>query len=149
MAGSASWLALLAATSLGDIHAGMVRTQIRVPPQAVASGRRYRLVVQSYDESVRASLIPGSVRPRGSTQRGVSGDDLVEGVEVSLLELGAMAAQSSGGTVVAWVEPGEPDLEYDGRGARPGPGSVYGTARAGVNGGEGIELYLDQRLLHG
>ena len=31
--------------------------------------------------------------------------------------------------VVAWVEPGLPDLEFDGRTARPGPDHPIGVAR--------------------
>ncbi len=151
IAGSASWLALVAATSLGGVQAERVRAQIKAPPQAVEGGRRYRLVVQSYDARVRASLIPGFIRPRGSTQRSVTGDDLVQGVQVDLVELSdAMsAASANGGTVVAWVEPGEPDLEYDGRRARPSPGSVYGAAPSLTQGENEVRLYLDQRLISG
>jgi hypothetical protein len=148
VAGKAPWLALVAATSLGGMQAETVRTQIKVPPQAVSAGRRYRLVVQSYDESVRTSVIPGSMRPRGSTQREVTADDLVRGVRVDLLELSEQRSPvtANASTVLAWFEPGNADLELDARRARPKPGSFYGVATSRER---GVELYLDQRLRSG
>jgi hypothetical protein len=144
----APWLALVAATSLGGMQAETVRMQIKAPPQAVSAGRRYRLVVQSYDQNVPTSAIPGSTRPRGSTQRTVSADDLVRGVRVDLLELTEHDSPFVGNvsTVVAWFEPGNGDLELDARRARPKPGSFYGVSTSRERGGE---LYLDQRLRSG
>src|SRR5687767_7472340 len=86
VAGSASWLALVAATSLGIPHAETLRAEIKLPPEALESGGRYRLIVQSYDTLGRKSLIP-SGRPRASTQRTVTPADLVDGVRIDLVEL--------------------------------------------------------------
>ena len=85
VAGSASWLALVAATSLGIPHAETLRAEIKLPPEALESGGRYRLIVQSYDTLGRKSLIP-SGRPRASTQRTVTPADLVDGVRIDLIE---------------------------------------------------------------
>ena len=63
-AAAGSWLALLAATTLGDA-ADTVRAEVRA--NGLSNGRRYRLVVQSYDTSDGA--VPGPYsRPVGSTQ---------------------------------------------------------------------------------
>src|SRR6266542_971589 len=134
VAESASWLALVAATSLGVGYAETVRAEIKLPPpQALASGGRYRLIVQSYDDvgRVTATDIPASVRPRGSAQRTVTAADLIQGIRIDLIELGEKKeAGARQGVVVAWVEPGEADLEFDARRARPTPGSFYGVARS-------------------
>src|SRR5687767_11216162 len=91
VAESASWLALVAATSLGIAHAETLRAEIKLPPEALESGGRYRLIVQSYDTLGRASLIP-SGRPRASTQRTVTPADLVDGIRIDLIELGDQEA---------------------------------------------------------
>jgi hypothetical protein len=62
----------------------------------------------------------------------VTADELRHGVHVSLIELRPEApsqATSAKPVVMAWIEAGEPDLEFDGRRARPQPGSVYGVAK--------------------
>lgn len=125
-AAAGSWLALLAATTLGD-GADTVHAEVR------ADGLRdgaYRLVVQSYDAG--NGKVPGrEVRPVGSLQRAVTADELRSGVHVNLLELRESSAgvTSERPMVVAWIETGEPNLEFDGRNARPRPGSVYGVAK--------------------
>jgi hypothetical protein len=85
-----------------------------------------RLVVHSYDTSPRAGG-----RPVGSVQRPVTREDLENGVSVDLLELRASDADfdATRYRVVAWLEPGEGDLAYDGRQARPRRASVTGTGR--------------------
>jgi hypothetical protein len=125
-AAAGSWLALLAATTLGDA-ADTLRTEVRA--DGLSDGRRYRLVVQSYDKSDGA--VPGAdSRPVGSTQRAVTADELREGVQVDLLELRHASAAGNGRPlVVAWIEAGGPDLEFDARTARPMPGSVYGLVK--------------------
>lgn len=141
-AAAGSWLALLAATTLGD-GAGTVHAEVR------ADGLRdgaYRLVVQSYDAA--GGSVPGrDARPVGSAQRAVTADELREGVRVNLLELRERAAEGGAASpmVVAWIEAGEPDLEFDGRTARPQPGSVYGIARRGVH-RDGVRISLDRTL---
>ena len=144
VAESASWLALVAATSLGIAHAETVRAEIKLPPEALESGGRYRLIVQSYDTLGRKSLIP-SGRPRASTQRTVTPADLVDGVRIDLIELGDEEA-SSERRVIAWVEPGEADLEFDARRAKPMPGSFYGVAPSGNVSRQSVEIVLDRRV---
>ena len=145
VAESASWLALVAATSLGIPHAETVRAEIKLPPEVLESGGRYRLIVQSYDTLGRKSLIP-SGRPRASTQRTVTPADLVDGVRIDLIELGDEEASPSERRVIAWVEPGEADLEFDARRAKPMPGSFYGVAPSGNESRESVEIVLDQRV---
>jgi hypothetical protein len=145
VAESASWLALVAATSLGISHAATVRAEIKLPPEVLESGGRYRLIVQSYDTLGRTSLIP-SGRPRASTQRTVTPADLVDGVRIDLIELGDEDASLSERRVIAWVEPGEANLEFDARRAKPMPGSVYGVSPSANESSESIEIVLDRRV---
>jgi hypothetical protein len=127
-ASAGSWIALVAATTLGDA-AGAVRAEVRA--QGLSEGRVYRLVVQSFERGTSDGP-ERNARPIGSAQRAVTADELRHGVHVSLLELrhdAASDATPAKPVVMAWIEAGEPDLEFDGRTARPQPGSVYGVAR--------------------
>jgi hypothetical protein len=124
-AAAGSWLALLAATTLGDA-AGTLRAEVRAGADALRDGGNYRLVVQSFDAPGR------DARPVGSMQRSVTADELRNGVQVSLLELRQVAATAQNPRVVAWIESGNPDLEFDGRMARPSPGSAYGVVKRGA-----------------
>ena len=144
VAESASWLALVAATSLGIPRAETVRAEIKLPPEALESGGRYRLIVQSYDTLGRPSLIP-SGRPRASTQRTITPADLVDGVRIDLIELGDDEARTER-RVIAWVEPGEANLEFDARRAKPTPGSFFGVAPSGSEPSESVEIVLDRRV---
>jgi hypothetical protein len=45
--------------------------------------------------------------------------------------------------VVAWIEAGDPDLEFDGRTARPQPGSMYGSVRRAMN-QDAVHISLDR-----
>ena len=104
----------------------------------------YRLVVQSYDGTGRA--LPGrESRPVASTQRAVTADELRRGVHVDLVAMRADATESEGAKpmVVAWIEAGHPDLEFDGLTARPGPGSMYGLVRK-VAGTSAVHIELDR-----
>jgi hypothetical protein len=137
-AAAGSWLALLAATTLGDA-ADTVRAEVRA--QGLPSSGNYRLVVQSYDATGH------DARPVGSMQRAVSADELRNGVNVNLLELRQAAIQASAAQspmVMAWIEAGEPDLEFDGRTARPSPGSVYGVARRDATQGV-VQIRLNRK----
>ena len=137
-----SWMALLAATTLGDV-AGTVHAEVRA--DKLSSRGAYRLVVQSYD--ARGGAVPGpDARPVGSTQRAVTADELREGVHVDLLELRAGESPSTAPVVVAWIEAGEPNLEFDGRTARPAPGSVYGVAKRGPRKGS-VSISLNRKLV--
>ncbi len=141
-----SWMALLAVTTLGVDSAESVSAivKMRAPLPAAA---QYRLVVQSYDAT--EGEIPGKgARPVGSMQRAVTAAELREGVKVNLLELRADAQlqlSSNRPVVVAWIERGEADLEFDGRRARPQPGSVYGVVPRRASQGH-VEISLDQRV---
>jgi len=121
-------MSLLASTSLGVDTASTRLAHVRVDGP-IADGD-YRLVVQSFDTP--------NGRPVSSAQRAVTASELREGVDVRFLELGA---SSAGSVVVAWVEAGAPDLEFDGRMARPGEGSIVGSAR----GGEDVHVMLVAR----
>ena len=125
-AATGSWLALVAATTFGD---GVDTLRAEVRADGLTDGA-YRLVVQSYDAS-DGRMPSRRARPVGSTQRAVTADQLRMGVQVSVLELRerADASPSESPFVVAWIEAGEPDLEFDGRTARPGPGSMYGLVK--------------------
>ena len=132
-------MAILAATTLGDA-ADTLHAEVRA--DGLVESGSYRLVVQSYDSrpTVRS-------KPVGSLQRAVTADELRLGVHVNLLEL-RQSAQVGGDVhpmVVAWVEAGEPDLEFDARRARPLPGSVYGAVRRDVN-AHSIQISLSRRL---
>ncbi len=137
-----SWLALLAATTLGDA-ADTLRAEVRA--RGLTEGA-YRLVVQSYDAT--AGKIPGpDARPVGSLQRAVTADELQRGVHVNLLELRAGAVRPSGDTpvVVAWIEAGEPDLEFDAREARPRAGSMYGVVKRAAK-QDVVQISLNRKL---
>jgi hypothetical protein len=141
-AAAGSWLALLAITTLGD-GADTLHAEVR------ADGLRagaYRLVVQSYDAS--HGRVPGpDVRPVGSLQRAVTADELRHGVHVDLLELrdSTPSSQAEHPVVVAWIEAGEPNLEFDGRRARPRPGNVYGVAKRDMR-DDAVQISLNRKL---
>jgi hypothetical protein len=145
-AAAGSWLALLAATTLGDA-ADTVRAEVRA--DGLAADGVFRLVVQSYDAGgSRQGALPGrSSRPLGSVQRAVTGDELRQGVQVNLIEF-ARGTETSGDrpVVVAWIEAGAPNLEFDGRTARPGPGSVFGSVKRG-GGHETVQISLTRKLV--
>jgi hypothetical protein len=154
-AAASTWMGLLAATTLGVTGASTVRAQVRAG-MGLSEGRPYRLVVQSYDPSVSGEFPSRRARPLASMQRRVTAAEMKRGVQVDLLELrqgdglgdGAFGAprRSSGpddaargdlarALVLAWVEEGQADLEFDGRRARPQPGSFVGAARRDANQG--------------
>jgi hypothetical protein len=119
-----SWIALLAAATLGD-RVDMVRAEVKA--DGLAEVGSYRLVVQSYD-APGGPAIPGSRRrPRASVQRDVTAEELRDGVRIPVMLVGESPKDGSPSTFVAWVEAGSADLEFDGRAARPSRGSVYGV----------------------
>jgi hypothetical protein len=129
-----SWTALLAATTLGVAGASTVHAEVRSNAQ-LDEGRRYRLIVQSYDRG-NGDTVAAHDRPIASIQRAITPTELRDGVRVGLLELRQGNGSSSGARlpnlakalVLAWVEEGKPDLEFDGLRARPQPGSISGSA---------------------
>jgi hypothetical protein len=144
-AAAGSWIALVAATSLGDAPQAL-RAEVRA--QGLTDGATYRLVVQSYDAG--AGQMPDAyARPVGSLQRAVTADELRHGVHVSLFEFrghGAEAEAAQDPVLVAWIEAGEPDLEFDGRMARPQPGSVYGVVRRAPSAHDVVQISLNRTL---
>ncbi len=138
-AAAGSWLALLAATTLGDA-ADTVRAEVRA--DGLAADVVYRLVVQSYDKG--HGVPDQSARPVGSTQRAVTADELRHGVQVNLLEFARPSSDAAKPVVVAWIEAGAPNLEFDGRTARPGPGSVFGSVKRLA--GREVQISLTRKL---
>jgi hypothetical protein len=107
------------------------------------------LVVQSYDTT--DGPVPGRyVRPVGSLQRAVTAEELRDGVRVELLEVRTQAEKGRdlAPVIVAWVEAGKPDLEFDGRTARPRPGSMYGSARRERR-QDAVQINLNRKILLG
>jgi hypothetical protein len=141
-AAAGSWLAILAATTLGD-GADTVRAEVRA--DGLAADGVYRLVVQSYETS-RGAVPDQSSRPLGSVQRAVTADELRHGVYVNLIEFARTAPEAEGEAqprVVAWIESGAPNLEFDGRTSRPGPGSVFGSVKRQ---GRDVHISLTRKL---
>lgn len=121
-----SWIALVAATTLGpNAMAGTLHAQVRADVPLVDEGKTYRLVVHSYD----ANGIE-SAKPVASTQLAVTAKDLARGVDVDLVEVRSNEKASYDTVVVAWIEAGKADLEFDGREARPTEASLVGKAHA-------------------
>jgi hypothetical protein len=98
---------------------GLGRRRVRVRQrQHGASREALRLVVQSYRElDVVAGRPTPYARPLASAQRGVSSEQLKGGVLLDLVHFGI--EPEDGVVVIAWVEEGEPDLDFDGLEARP------------------------------
>jgi hypothetical protein len=134
---------LLAATTLGLDGANTVRAEVRAD-EDLAESRDYRLVVQSFDAGSGRRPTPGA-RPVGSYQRSVTAAELRSGVHVNLVELRKSAPGPKEGAVVAWIEAGKPDLEFDGRTARPRPGSMYGLARK-PSGASPVQIRLTRKI---
>lgn len=142
-AAAGSWIALVAATTLGDA-ADAVRAKVRA--DGLSAGRVYRLVVQSYDR--QAGENPRKyARPIGSVQRSVTADELRDGVHVSLVEFRQKIADGAAGDplILAWIDVGEPDLEFDGRMARPRAGSVYGVVKRSA-GHDVVQISLNRKV---
>lgn len=122
LSGSVSWLALVAATTLGA-----ELDQVRAHVSGGVSGENLRLVVQTYaSQAFDASgrVLPRA-RPLGSMQRAVTADELSRGVSVSIVQV---RADSDTAVVMAWVEPGDPNLELDALTAR-----LLASAHVGVS----------------
>ncbi len=140
-AAAGSWIALVAATTLGDA-AGALRAEVRA--DGLSADGVYRLVVQSYDRS--HGLVPQrDARPIGSIQRAVTADELRNGVHVSLLEIRPSEAPRDEPLVLAWIEAGLPDLEFDARNARPRPGNVYGVVKRPAR-RDAVQISLNRKL---
>jgi hypothetical protein len=130
-AANASWMALLAATSLGAVSVERMRAEVSAQDLGAATSAGYRLIVQSYARSsVAANQLPGaSHRPLASVQRAVTAEELAQGIAVDVLQID-QASNEHGPVIVAWLEHGAPDLELDALRARPSRGAVYGVAQS-------------------
>ena len=127
----ASWMALVAATTMGLGHLDRVRAEVSADAAKLGVGSgRYRLVVQSYPrESLSADTLPSlRQKPLASAQRSVTAEELSRGVAVDVLRVGEELDPSP--VIVAWIEQGEADLEFDGAEARPGAHSLYGASES-------------------
>ena len=131
-----SWMALVAAATLGIRSVEHLRAAVRTDTAELAKDGAggYRLIVQSYARDNVVDGVPQRhARPLGSAQREVTAAELARGVDVDVVGLGESADGSR--VVVAWVERGSADLDFDARRARPGRDAFVGVASAevGVN----------------
>ena len=127
----ASWMALVAATTMGLGHVDRVRAEVSADSGALgASGGRYRLVVQSYSrDSVPTGNVPNArQKPLASAQRSVTAEELSRGVAVDVLRVGESLDLSQ--VIVAWIEQGEANLEFDGAEARPSAAALYSATNS-------------------
>jgi hypothetical protein len=136
----ASWMALLAATTIGLGELDRVRTEVTADTAVLGNSGRYRLVVQSYASgSVSADLAPGMrQKPLASAQRSVTAEELTRGVAVDVLRVGE--ARDGSQMIVAWLEQGDADLEFDGAEARPAADALYGACESGEVGSARVVL---------
>jgi hypothetical protein len=126
----ASWMALVAATTIGLGHLDRVRAEVSADLSAPGDSGRYRLVVQSYArDSVDVGNLPRThQKPLASAQRSVTAEELSRGVAVDVLRLGEAIDPSQ--VIVAWIERGEANLEFDGAEARPSPTALIGMSES-------------------
>ncbi len=122
-----SWTSLVATTLGLDIF-GRLRIVVRAQSVGLEQGR---LVVQAFAKA------DNHARPLAAAQRAVSREDLMRGVEITLHPEHSNSEMSH--HVLAWIEPGEPDLEYDGLRAVPRSPVSWGRVRALRNRAE-VEL---------
>src|SRR6187402_976931 len=109
-AASASWMALLAATSIGAVSVERMRAEVSAQDLAAATSAGYRLIVQSYAPgSVSAGQLPGAGhRPLASVQRSVTAEELAHGIAVDVLQIDQVNGEQAP-LIVAWIEHGAPD----------------------------------------
>ena len=137
----ASWMALVAATTIGLGQLDRVRAEVSADTGALGhGGDRYRLVVQSYAQaSLSAGNVPGArQKPLASAQRSVTAEELSRGVAVDVLRLGESMDPSQ--VIVAWIEKGEANLEFDGAEARPTESALYGASESRTLGSARVVL---------
>lgn len=67
-------------------------------------------------------------RPLASAQRSVTPEELARGVAVDVVDVGEAANDSA--VIVAWLERGSADLDFDARRARPSRDAYIGVAAA-------------------
>ena len=130
-AAGASWMALLAVTSLGAVSVERMRAEVSAQDLGAATSAGYRLIVQSYaSKTVAANQLPGANhRPLASVQRAVTAEELAHGIAVDVLQIDESSGEQAP-VIVAWIEHGAPDLELDALRARPTRGAVYGVGQS-------------------
>jgi hypothetical protein len=128
VARGASWMSLLAATTLGVSGVDQLRAHISAGDD-VGEGE-LRLIVQSYRrDTLDGQHLPQEyAQPLASIQRSITAEELKAGVDVSFLQLPTEGVDGDS-VVVAWVERGLPNLDYDALEARPRAGAYYGVAQ--------------------
>ncbi len=126
-AAGASWMALLAATTLGSGDFDLLRTEISAEPGVQTDDKEsYRLVVHSYaSDSVDANGPQKFARPSASVQRPITAEELRSGVAVDLVNVGEAVENP---VIVAWLERGPADLDFDALKARPTEDAWIGSA---------------------
>lgn len=128
---TASWFSLLAVTTLGVAALQHVRAQVSADPRDLGNGHpdagEYRLIVQSYTPANVIDGLPApKARPLASTQRSVTAAELARGIGVDVVDLEHAAGDDQ--VLVAWIEHGAPELDFDARRARPSRGAYLGVA---------------------
>lgn len=127
-------MALVAATTVGLGDFEHLRAEIRTDAIADAARAGYRLIVQTYAPgSFDGELPTARAKPLSSVQRAVTSEELRRGIHVDLVQVGAAAAHRPA-VVVAWIEEGQPDLEFDALTARPEKDAIFGIAHVDENG---------------
>ena len=143
-------MALLAATTLGVGQFDRVRAAISSDQHLLGEdeGQAYRLIVQSYaPNTVRDDELPSvHARPLGSVQRAVTAEELAAGVQVDIVQIGE-GENIETPVVVAWVERGEPDLEFDARRARPTDAAFFGCSSVAARDADTAHVVLKRRGL--
>jgi hypothetical protein len=126
---AASWLSLVAATTAGIGPTSTVRACVRADVSDEAG--ELRLVVHSYSaEQLGERTVPSaSDRPVFSTQRAVTAEELRRGVVVDMVQPADAVSERDRSMVVAWVERGRANLDFDALLARPLPGVPKGCAK--------------------
>lgn len=131
----ASWLSLVAATTSGIGPIDCVRVRVRAKSGASPAGL-LRLVIQLYQvvSSDSRALPDRSVVPFASVQRSVTAEELARGVELDVVHSSVESAGAGEIMVFAWVEPGQPNFEFDAALARPSRGAYRGCVLSGSSG---------------
>jgi hypothetical protein len=149
-AATASWVSLLAVTTLGVAALQHVRAQVSADPRELAkvqtSPGEYRLIVQSYATGSVVDGVPvPQARPLASTQRSVTAAELERGIGVDVVDLDHAVSDEQ--VLVAWLERGPADLEFDARRARPRSGAYLGVGTSSPeNGGNRAQIKLSRRI---
>jgi hypothetical protein len=126
---AASWLSLVAATTAGIGPTATVRACVRA--DVADDTGELRLVVHSYlAEQLGERTVPSATdRPMSSTQRAVTAEELRRGVMVDMVQPAGNSTKDEHPMLVAWVERGRANLDFDALLARPLPGVPKGCAK--------------------